>query len=122
MTRILRLLRNKVLGSVANAGICPMSLRLLLLRLCGWRIAPGTHLFSARFLNGQIQVGDGHVASHGGRGPLCFRDRAARDDDAVPGGRQGARGSCADPAVAARDDDSHPAIIQCFRQARSGFG
>ena len=54
----LRLLRNKVLGSVANAGICPMSLRLLLLRLCGWRIAPGTHLFSARFLNGQIQVGE----------------------------------------------------------------
>lgn len=58
MTRILRLLRNKILGSVANAGICPMSLRLLLLRLCGWRIAPGTHLFSARFLNGQIQVGE----------------------------------------------------------------
>jgi maltose O-acetyltransferase len=58
MTRILRLLRNKILGSVANAGICPMSLRLLLLRLCGWRIAPGAHLFSARFLNGQVLVGE----------------------------------------------------------------
>jgi maltose O-acetyltransferase len=58
MARILRLLRNKILGTVANAGLCPMSLRLRLLRVCGWRIAPGAHLFSARFLNGQIQVGE----------------------------------------------------------------
>jgi maltose O-acetyltransferase len=29
----------------------------MLLRLCGWRIAPGAHLFSALFMNGRVQVG-----------------------------------------------------------------
>ncbi|SRR5258708_34939660 len=33
-----------------------MSLRLLLLRLCGWQIAPRAHLFSARFVTGRITI------------------------------------------------------------------
>ena len=59
-----------------------------------------------------FSAGQGLVS---GRGLLCFRDRAASDDDAVPGGGQGVCGCSADPAVAAGDNDSHPAIIQCFR-------
>ncbi|HEX3960837.1 MAG TPA: hypothetical protein VHZ03_30165 [Trebonia sp.] len=55
---MLRLLRNKLLGAVADASLCPMSLRLLLLRLCGWQIAPGAHLFSARFVTGLITIGE----------------------------------------------------------------
>jgi maltose O-acetyltransferase len=58
LARILKLLRNKFLGPLANAGACPMPSRLVLLRLCGWRIAPGVHVFSTRFLNGRVQVGE----------------------------------------------------------------
>ena len=56
--RVLRLLTNKILGSVADTGVCPMPVRLLLLRLCGWRIGRDVHLFSARFMNGRVQVGE----------------------------------------------------------------
>lgn len=35
-----------------------MAVRILLLRLCGWRIGRDAHLFSARFMNGQVQVGE----------------------------------------------------------------
>lgn len=55
---VLKLLRNKVLGPLANAGLCPVTLRLLLLRLCGWKVGAGVRAFSARFLNGRVELGD----------------------------------------------------------------
>jgi maltose O-acetyltransferase len=63
--RVLTLLRNKILGPVANAGLCPMPLRLALLRLCGWRVAPGAHVFSAWFLNGRVEVGERAMIAQG---------------------------------------------------------
>ena len=55
---VLRLLRNKLLGAVADASVCPMPLRLRLLRNHGWRIAAGAHVFSARFMTGQVEIGE----------------------------------------------------------------
>jgi hypothetical protein len=60
-----------------------------------------------------------NVAGHHGRGLLSFRDGAARDDDAMTGGRKGGGGRLADAAVAAGDNDSHVADMQCFSKLRS---
>jgi maltose O-acetyltransferase len=59
MSRVLLILaRKNVLAPIADAGACPLSLRLALLRLLGWKIGPGAQVYSARFLYGRVTVGE----------------------------------------------------------------
>jgi maltose O-acetyltransferase len=55
---MLRTAFKRLIGTISMATLCPVSLRIPLLRLCGAEIHDGAHIFpGCRFFTGQLRVG-----------------------------------------------------------------